>query len=164
MPATNRARASMVGNADGNYGRSMGKLKRSRAEETVLGQINRKQKRQNEQQRVLEVGFPLRSSWLFSPAIHPKRLQKYCQEIMKDKLLLFCSRERLMPSQKIKALLHGKRGCPIAKNQEAVGMSLAARYPLFQPLKLIVDIVIYTRCQRFFLLPPQPLPRWGERG
>jgi hypothetical protein len=49
MPAIDLGRAIMVGSADGSFGRSMGKLKRGRAEEPVLGKIHHQKKRQNKQ-------------------------------------------------------------------------------------------------------------------
>jgi hypothetical protein len=60
LPAIDLDRAIMVGSADRSFGSSMGKFKRARAQEPVLGKIQHQKKRQNKQQCVLEVGFPLR--------------------------------------------------------------------------------------------------------
>jgi hypothetical protein len=58
MPETNVARANMLEGADGSFGRGMGKFKGGLAEKPVLGQVQHQKKRQDKQQRVLEVGFP----------------------------------------------------------------------------------------------------------
>jgi hypothetical protein len=57
-PAINLARAIMVGSADGSFGSRMGTFKGGLAEEPVFGHVHHQKKRQNKQQRVLEVGFP----------------------------------------------------------------------------------------------------------
>jgi hypothetical protein len=68
--ATNLARARMVGSASGNYGRTMGKVKRARADETVLGNVRHQKQCQNEQQGVLNPGLRLPPDLTFLTEIY----------------------------------------------------------------------------------------------
>jgi hypothetical protein len=67
IPAINLARAIMVRNADGSFGKSMGKFKLGLAKAPILSQVQHQKKRQNKQQRVLNGGLrPLPSLTFFT--------------------------------------------------------------------------------------------------